>query len=260
MITLSDLRGFILDMDGVLYRGAEVRNGAREFLAFLQAQGIPYLLLTNNSLRTAEMYAARLARMGFDVPAERIMGSAEATASWLCERQPGARVMVIGGAGLEEALRRAGFILVADRPADFVVAGVDLGFTYEKARRATLAIRDGARLIGTNPDTTFPSEEGIVPGAGSILAMLEAATGQKPTIVGKPALPMMEEALQRIGTPAAQTAMVGDRPDTDILGGQRAGMPTIFIRGGVTSDAEYKASPLRPTWVFNDLADLLSAL
>ncbi|MCZ7567912.1 MAG: HAD-IIA family hydrolase [Ardenticatenaceae bacterium] len=260
MQTLADLRGFVLDMDGVLYRGAEVRNGAREFIAFVQAKGIPYLLLTNNSLRTAEMYTKRLASMGFAVPVECIMGSAEATASWLREQQPGARVMVIGGVGLEEALRREGFTLVPERPVDVVVVGIDLDFTYDKARRATLAIRDGARLIGTNPDTTFPSEVGIVPGAGSILAMLEAATGQEPEIVGKPALPMMAQALRRIGTLPDQTAMVGDRLDTDILGGIRAGMPTIFIRGGVMSDAEYEASSLRPTWVFDDLAALLEVL
>lgn len=260
MITLAKLRGFVLDMDGVLYRGAEVRNGAREFIAFVQANRIPHLLLTNNALRTADMYTKRLATMDFDLPPEHIMGSAEATASWLREQMPGARVMPVGGAGLEEALRRAGFTLVTERPADAVVAGIDLDFTYDKAKRAALAIRDGARFIGTNPDTTFPSEEGIVPGAGSILAMLEAATGQKPTIIGKPAQPMMQEALRRVGTPAAQTAMVGDRLDTDILGGQRAGMPTIFIRGGVTSDAEYEASSLRPTWLFDDLAALLDAL
>jgi 4-nitrophenyl phosphatase len=149
--------------------------------------------------------------------------------------------------------------LVEQGPADYVVAGIDFHISYERLKRAALAIRGGARFIGTNPDRTFPSEEGLVPGNGAVLAYLEAATGVEPAIIGKPSLPMMEIALAHLGVARGHVAMVGDRLDTDILGGQRVGITTILLYGGVTTSNELAASTIKPDLVYEDLGELLKA-
>ncbi len=199
-------------------------------------------------------------QLGIPIDATHVLGAAQAAAEWLAEQaSPGARVLPIGEAGLREELERRGFVLVDQAPADWVVAGIDFGLTYERLKQAALAIRQHARFVGTNPDTTFPSEEGLVPGNGATLAYLRAATGVEPTIIGKPSQPMMHIALEHLGLPAAEVAMVGDRLDTDILGGQRVGMVTVLLRGGVTSEADLAASPIRPDRVCDDLGALLRA-
>ncbi len=255
---LHRIRGFILDMDGVLYRGNTVREGAIEFITYLNRAGIPYVCVTNNASRTQAMYQAKLDALGIPIDASRVIGSAKATAEWLAGRVArGARVLVVGEAGLREELVGAGFTLVEVPPADFVVVGIDTTITYEKLKQAALAIRQNAQFIGTNPDTTFPSEEGLVPGNGATLAFLEAATGVKPTIVGKPGAAMMDVAVAHLGLPRDQVAMIGDRLETDILGAQNAGLISILLHGGVASSADMAASPIRADHVFYDLGDLL---
>lgn len=258
---LSDIRHLLIDMDGVMYRGMTAIPGAREFLAFCRERGIPFLLFTNNSSLTPQEYAAKLAGMEICVAPEEVFTSSAATAMHLEKVLPlGARVYVIGESGVREALRAAGYV-VADGRDDVaaVVVGWDRHLTYQKLKQATLAIRAGAHFIGTNPDKTYPAEEGLVPGNGAILAAIEAATDVAPFIVGKPELPIFRMALDRLGADAAHTAIIGDRPETDILGGQRAGLMTILVLTGVAGERELAASGLAPDWVFADLTALQAA-
>ncbi len=259
MGNLNTVRGFLLDMDGVLYRGMEVRPGARELIEHLNEHAIPYLCLTNNATRTAEEYGQKLARLGIPIPGERVLGTAETTAKWLAKQAPGATVFVIGTEGLKHELGARGLRLVETSGADFVVVGLDPALTYHKLEVATHAIFRGARFVGTNPDATFPGANGLSPGCGAILAALETATGTRPVIIGKPEPIIFREALRRLGLPPEAVAMVGDRLDTDILGGQRMGLTTVLVLGGVTAPEELETSPIRPDYVFEHLLDLLTA-
>jgi 4-nitrophenyl phosphatase len=253
---LPGLRALIVDMDGVLYRGNYVLPGTRGFLAFLREQGICFTLATNNATKTPQQFVERLAGMGVTIQPEEVMTSALATASYLASiAAPGTRVFVVGQDGLRDALLEAGFVLVEDE-AEYVVAGMDFRIGYERLAQATLQIRAGARFIGTNPDRTFPSERGIVPGAGSLLAFLETATDVKPTVIGKPATAMIEQAIERMGAEPGTTAVLGDRLETDILAGQRANLPTILVLSGVTDRELLKKSEIQPDLVFDDVGHL----
>ncbi len=258
---LLDIRGYVLDMDGVLYRGDSVRAGSVAFINHLNRLNIPYVCLTNNASRTSDQYAEKLARLGIPIQGDAVIGAAQATAEWLSARAAvGARVLVVGEDGLRRELTRRGFTLVEKAPADYVVVGIDFHMSYDKLKEAALALQNRAAFIGTNPDLTYPSEEGIVPGNGAQLAYLQAATGKTPTLVGKPEKAMMEVALSHLGLPAADVAMVGDRLDTDILGGKNVGMTTIMVRGGVSNDSDVAASTIKPDYVYDDLAALLEAV
>ena len=253
---LRSLRHLIIDMDGVLYRGDEAIPGTKGFLRFLREQSISFVLATNNSTRTPQQYVDKLSSMGVLVHAEEILTSAQATAGYLAiVAPPGTRVFVIGQDGLQAALREEGFALAED-DVEFVVAGMDFGICYERLAEATLLIRAGAQFVGTNPDLTFPNERGIVPGAGSLLAFLEAATGVTPTVIGKPGTAMMEQALALMNAAAGTTAMLGDRLETDILAGQRAGLPTLLVLSGITDEALLAASPIQPDLIFRDVGHL----
>jgi 4-nitrophenyl phosphatase len=250
------MRYLIIDMDGVLWRGAQAIPGAPEFIHFLRERGVAFVLATNNATKTVTQYVEKLAGLGMDVAPHEIITSAVATADYLATlAEPGTPVYVIGGRGLHEALAAKGFVLNSDR-AKYVVAGQDLDLTFDKLRRATLFIRAGARFIGSNPDKTFPSEEGIIPGAGAILAALEAATGTTPVIVGKPEPIMFEQAMKRMGASREETAMLGDRLETDIWGGQRAGLKTILVLSGVSTPNDLADAEYQPTWVFQDVDEL----
>jgi 4-nitrophenyl phosphatase len=253
---LRTLQHLIIDMDGVLYRGKEAIPGSGAFLRFLRDRGIGFILATNNSTRTPRQYTDKLASMGVMVRAEEILTSAQATADYLAGiAAQGTRVFVVGQDGLWTALREVGFTLVEEE-AEFVVAGMDFAIGYERLAQATLLIRAGAQFIGTNPDRTFPSERGMVPGAGSLLAFLETATGVAPTVIGKPGTAMMEQALARMGAQASTTAMLGDRLETDILAGQRAGLVTLLVLSGVTDEALLAGSEIQPDLVFRDVGHL----
>jgi 4-nitrophenyl phosphatase len=253
---LRGLRHLIIDMDGVLYRGDEAIAGTSEFVDFLRKQEIGFVLATNNATRTPQQFADKLARMGVTVHTHEVLTSAMATADYLTGiAPPGTRVFVVGQDGLRSALHEAGFVLVEDA-ADYVVVGMDFSVCYERLAEATLLVRAGARFIGTNPDRTFPSERGIVPGAGSLLAFLEAATGVSPTVIGKPETTMLEQALARMGAQPATTAVLGDRLETDILAGQRAGLLTLLVLSGVTDGALLSKSEIQPDLVFDDVAHL----
>ena len=207
-----------------------------------------------------QQYVDKLSKMGVGIHTDEILTSAQATADYLAGVAPlGTRVFVVGQDGLWTALRDAGFTLVDD-DAEYVVAGMDFTICYERLAQATLLIRAGAQFIGTNPDLTFPSEYGPLPGAGSILAYIQAATGVGPTIIGKPNKIIFEEALHRLGGTPADTVMVGDRLNTDIAGGQTAGLRTILLLSGISSRADAAQSEWQPTWILDDLTALTRAL
>lgn len=257
---LARLRSLMIDMDGVLCRGSTLIPGAGKFLDFLHQMGIPFVLLTNNSTLTAAQYVAKLGYMGIEIEEDRILTSADATARYLAGvAPPGTEVYAIGEDGVHTALEKRGFVLRDDADVAYVVVGFDRSFTYRKMATATLAIRAGAGFIGTNPDRTFPSELGQMPGTGAILAAIEAATGMAPLIIGKPQPAIFELALQKLGAGAGTTAMVGDRLDTDILGGHQLGLATILLLSGVTDAQQLAASALVPDLVYEDVEVLYHA-
>jgi len=252
------IKSLIIDLDGVLYRGDEPIEGAREFIAFLQREGIPFLLLTNNSTRTPSQYVEKLAGMGIAIKESDVLTSAQATAMYLEKvAPPGAPVYAIGEDGLRAALNAR--YTFTEEKADFVVVGMDSKLTYEKLKIATLLIRGGARFIATNPDKTLPTEEGLIPGNGAILAALEAATGVSPLVIGKPEPTIFDLALARMGTGKEGAAVIGDRLETDILGGRRAGLLTILVLSGATSRQDLETSPVQPDLVFEDVKQLYEA-
>jgi 4-nitrophenyl phosphatase len=257
MTALTDIKGLLIDMDGVLYRGLEPIEGAKEFLSFVEGQGIPFLLFTNNSTLTPEQYVAKLAAMDIQVTPEHVFTSAQATAMYLPNVvQPGSRVFVIGKDGLRTAVTAGGYVIVDSKDVDAVVMGMDMDLDYRKLRIATLAIRAGAAFVGTNPDRTFPSEEGIVPGTGAGLAAVEAATDVAPILVGKPEATIFEIALTKLGTSREETAMIGDRPETDLVGAERVGIKTIFVLTGVADESDLAVMDAPPDWIYPSLFEL----
>jgi 4-nitrophenyl phosphatase len=257
-IPLAAIRHMLIDMDGVMYRGATALPGASDLISFLDDNTISYLLVTNNSTLSQAQFSQRLAGMGIPVPEERIITSAVATAAYLSTLAPaGTRVNVIGEDGLVGEIRKRGFVL-AGREAEYVVVGWDKTINFDKLKTACLAIRDGATFIGTNPDKTYPLEHDIIPGAGSILAALVAATDVQPLVVGKPEPIIIEQSLRILGARAEETASLGDRLDTDILGGHRAGTTTILVLTGIATAEEVERAPVQPDYVFRDLTTLLA--
>jgi 4-nitrophenyl phosphatase len=259
-VPLRSLRGFIFDMDGVIYRGNAVLPGAPKFTSALKRAGIPYLYLTNNSSTPPEQVAARLEQMGIPTDPGEILTSAEATAAALASRLPAGKVLVVGEAGIRQALRAAGFELTEDRrDADAVVVGIDRQVTYDRLKEAALAIRRGALFVATNTDRTLPTEVGLIPGAGAIAGALEIATDVSPVVIGKPSAEIFRQALERLGFDGAHVGAVGDRPETDIAGGQAAGVSTIAVLTGVGTADEFAALDPPPDWVFADLGELQRA-
>ena len=258
---IGDIRAVVSDMDGVLWRGDVPLPGLTAFFSLLKREDLPWVLATNNSSRTRQDYVRKLEAMGIpDVPARNIVTSGTATAAWLGRRYVrGTRVHVFGGDGLRQELGEAGFC-VADDDVAVVVAGLNRDLCYDDLHRASHLIRSGACFVGTNPDTTFPAANGIAPGAGSLLAALQAASGVEPVIIGKPHPPMFEAALELLGSEAAQTLMIGDRMNTDILGAARVGMRTALVMTGIATHSEVTASTLQPDLVCNSLSELVSAL
>lgn len=256
---LSEIEAVVSDMDGVLWRGDDKLPGTADFFAFLREQSIPFVLATNNSGRHPADYVQKLAKLGVpDVEQEQIVTSSTATADYLKIQYPnGARLYVIGNPGLPRVLEEAGFT-IAEENVNAVVAGLDFNFTYEKARRATLLIRDHeAAFIGTNPDVTFPSPEGLVPGGGSVIGMIQIATDIEPIIIGKPKRAMFDVAIQRLGSSPAKTLMIGDRLNTDIEGGKNAGLQTAMVLTGVNKRED--VADIVPDYIFDGLPALIQA-
>ena len=249
-------RYLLTDMDGVLWRGQEPMPGLMDFFKFLREHSIRFVCATNNSSTTPEKIAARLQAFGTDVSPDEIVTSSIATADYLATMLPdGAKVYVIGMEGVRAALIDRGFEIGEDR-AQAVVVGIDWNMTYNQLKRASLLVRAGAKFVGTNSDATFPSPEGIIPGAGSILAAIETATGVRPIVIGKPEPVLYQMAMKRMGARIEDTVALGDRLETDILGAVRIGLKSILVLSGVTTREQLAASDYQPDWVFEDITDL----
>jgi 4-nitrophenyl phosphatase len=254
---LRPIRSLLIDMDGVLWRGDEPQPGLEPFFAFLRRHDITFMLATNNATLTPGQYTAKLADFGVTVSPESILTSSLVVAAYLADVAPsGARVYAIGETGLEQALEEQGFTL-DDELADFVVVGWDRNLSFEKLTKASLLIHRGASFVGTNPDVSYPTEQGPAPGNGAILAALEAATGVSPVVTGKPEPRMYEEALRRLGASADSTAMIGDRIDTDMAGAARVGLTTVLTLSGIATADDVASSWIKPDLVCEDLASLL---
>lgn len=257
---LADAQGVLLDLDGVIYLGDTPLPGAQAIFDWLEQHGRPFCLVTNNSTRTPRQYQERLRAMGIQVPLPTIFTSALATAQFLKQEYPrGASVYAIGETGLREALTEAGFWSQEERP-ELVVVGFDQQLTYEKLKIAALAIRAGARFIATNPDLTLPTEVGLVPGNGAILAALRASTDVAPFVIGKPSATMIDLAIARIGAPKGTTVLVGDRIDTDIEAGAAAGITTVLVLTGVHRLPDVPNFPVAPDYIVDDLVQFRAAL
>ncbi|HEX6553989.1 MAG TPA: TIGR01457 family HAD-type hydrolase [Ktedonobacteraceae bacterium] len=252
---MDDIQNYLTDMDGVILRGTALIPGAVEFVQRLQAKGIPYLILTNNSLYTPRDLQVRLHFLGLDVPPEAIFTSALATAQFLNDQRPGGRAYVIGESGLTTALHAIGFILT-DQAPEYVVLGETTAYSFERITRAIRFVMAGARFIATNPDTMGPGEGGVVPATGAVAALVSAATGVKPYFIGKPNPLMMRTALRTLGAHSENSVMIGDRMDTDIIAGVESGLRTILVLTGVTRREQVERFPYRPTWVRESIADV----
>src|SRR6202048_85865 len=239
----SALRGLLIDLDGVVYTGRDPIPGAAGFLSEARRRGLKFLLVTNNSTTSPELVAERLRGMHIDVTPPEILTSARAAVAYVSAHAgPSRRVRIIGEAGLRQAAEEEGLTVILDGEiaADWVIAGLDRAFTYEKLTSATRAIMAGAHFVATNADALLPIEGGqVLPGAGSIVAAIQTATAVAPIVVGKPEPGLFEHGLRRLGgLHPDQVAMIGDRLDTDVVGGQRAGLRTILVLSGVTTAAE----------------------
>ena len=257
-LDLSSIDAVALDMDGVLWRSSLVLPGIPALFDFLQQHGIAFAFVTNNSTTSVAAYVERLRAIGIPARPEGVISSAVATADYMSRRYPASTPLyIIGDDGIRSALAERGFR--EDPPnAQVVVVGLDVAATFGKFRLATLRIRAGADFIGTNGDRTFPTPEGLIPGNGALLALLETATDVAPVVIGKPERIMFDVALERLGTAPERTLMVGDRIETDIAGAQRAGWRAALVLTGVAT-AEQAAADGRADAVFESLVALGAA-
>jgi NagD protein len=255
-MTEREINYWLMDMDGVLIREEERLDGAPEFIAKLRELEIPFLVLTNSSIYTRRDLGARLARQGLDVGEESIWTSALATATFLEDQRPGGSAFIVGEAGLTTALHEAGYT-VNEQDPDYVVLGETRTYSFERITQAIRLIRRGARFIATNPDNIGPAPGGPLPATGSVAALISRATGVDPYFVGKPNPLMIRSALNALDAHSEQTAMVGDRMDTDIVAGIEAGLETFLVLTGVTDRGEAESYPYRPHRIVDSVADLI---
>ncbi|ROQ39937.1 NagD protein [Frondihabitans sp. PhB188] len=254
--TRDEIECWLTDMDGVLVHENQALPGAADLIRQWQNAGTPYLVLTNNSIFTPRDLSARLRASGLEVPEDRIWTSALATADFCRSQMPGGSAFVIGEAGMTTALHEAGFIMTETAP-DYVVVGETRNYSFEAITKAARLIMGGARFIVTNPDATGPSAEGILPATGAIAAMITKVTGKEPYVVGKPNPMMFRSAMNRIGAHSENTAMIGDRMDTDIIAGIEAGLHTILVMTGISDQAEIDRYPFRPTEILAGVHELV---
>lgn len=248
-----EYKGYLIDLDGTMYKGKTPIPEAPRFVQRLREHQIPFLFLTNNSTKTPEAAAANLRdNFGIEAYAEEVYTSSLATADYIHSLNSGNKVFVVGEEGLKQALAAKGFVPDSENP-DFVVVGLDQQATYEKVKRATLAINNGAQYIVTNKDTNLPTEQGLVPGAGALAASITTATRIEPTFVGKPETIIMEEALLLLDLAAEEVLMVGDNYETDISAGINSGVDTLLVFTGFTHPDDLAHVPVQPTHAVNTL-------
>jgi NagD protein len=249
------LFGYLIDMDGVIYRGSQLIPGADQFVRSLLAADTPFLFLTNNSQRTRRDVATKLQRLGVDVGEEHVFTCAMATARYLARQKPNGTAYVIGEGGLLNALHSNGYAIV-DREPDFVVVGEGRTLNFEMAEAATGMLLAGAKLVATNLDPNCPTHTGTRPGCGAVVAMLEAAAGVKAFSVGKPSPVMLRAARKELGLSTEQTVVIGDTMETDILGGVQLGFKTILVLSGGTRVDDLPRYAYQPDKVVGSVADI----
>lgn len=247
--------GYLIDMDGVIYRGNELIPGADKFIHNLRITDTPFLFLTNNSQRTRRDVATKLQRLGIDVEEEHVFTCAMATARFLARQKPGGTAFVIGEGGLLTALHSNGYSIV-DRDPDYVVVGEGRTLNFEMLEAALQMILGGAKLVATNLDPNCPTQAGTRPGCGAIVAMLETAAGVKAFSVGKPSPVMLRAARKELGLSTDETIVIGDTMETDILGGVQLGIKTILVLSGGTHKEDLRNFAFRPDKVVDSIADL----
>ena len=255
MIDFRMKKGFICDMDGVIYHGNRVLPGVAEFISWMYRENKEFLFLTNNSGFTPRELQQKLARMGLDVSEEHFYTSALATASFLKEQAPGCSAYVIGEAGLLNALYDAG-IMMNDVDPDYVIIGEGKSYSLDTLTKATNLVLKGAKLIGANSDLYGPIEHGIAPACRALISPIELATGKQAYFCGKPNPLMMRTGLKILGCHSAEAVMVGDRMDTDIISGMECGMSTILVLSGVSDRDTVKDFAYRPTMVLDGVGDI----
>ena len=254
---LAGILGLILDMDGVLWRGDEPLLDIPGFFNEAESMGLKVTLATNNATKSVPQYLERFAHFGATLHPDQIVNSPMAAAYYLRARFPnGGPIYIVGESGLHDTLAGLGFTH-AEEGVLAVVAGLDRHATYAKLSKASQLVRSGVQFVGTNPDKTFPAPHGLIPGSGSILAFIEAATDVQPLIMGKPEPFMFNLAITRMGFNACETLAIGDRLDTDILGGQKAGCRTAVVLSGVSTQQDVADWSPTPDLVLDNLSDLL---
>lgn len=249
---MKKYQGYLIDLDGTMYRGTEKIEEAGGFVKKIQRKGIPYLFVTNNSTRTPAQVAETLRK--FDIPAQeqQVFTTSQATANFLYEQNKEASVFVIGEEGIRTALQEKGFNFAGEH-ADCVVVGLDRSIDYEKLAIACLAVRNGAKFISTNGDVALPTERGFLPGNGSLTSVIAVSTQTEPVFIGKPEPIIIEQALEVLGTRKEETLMVGDNYDTDIMAGINAGMDTLLVHTGITTKERLAGYGRQPDYVVDSL-------
>lgn len=256
MKMIHNKKAFICDMDGVIYHGNNLLPGVLEFVNWLKKEKKEFLFLTNSSERAPRELQEKLARLGLEVPKEHFYTSALATAAFVSKQSPNSSAYVIGDTGLSNALYDAG-ISMNDVSPEYVIVGESRNYTYENILRAVKYVQQGAKLIGTNPDLTGPTEQGIVPATGALITPIEQATGQRAYFVGKPNPLMMRTALKRLGCRREDTVIIGDRMDTDIIAGVESEISTILVLSGVTKENEVNNFAYRPDHILPNVGAIV---
>jgi 4-nitrophenyl phosphatase len=257
----SHIKSLIIDMDGVLWKSDSPIGDLPAIFSRISGRGLKVAFATNNSTRTPEQYVERLTKFGIPCKTSQVVTSALASADLLAHTLPrGGNVFAIGGPGVMEALQQKGFSLLSSEEAEHalaVVVGIDVQINFDKMREATLLVRKGVPFIGTNPDRTFPTPRGEIPGAGAWISVITSATGIQPIFAGKPAPYLIELALERLGTSREETLVVGDRLETDIAGGQAAGCPCALLLSGVSTREQVRDWKPPVNILAEDLNDLV---
>ena len=256
MKTLQEKKGFICDMDGVIYHGNRLLDGVKEFVDWLTVNEKRYLFLTNSSERSPRELSQKLERLGLSVSEDHFYTSAMATAAFLQSQKPNGSAFVIGEAGLINAVYGAGFSM-NDVDPDYVVVGETSSYSYNKIEKAVRLVLKGAKLIGTNPDLTGPTEKGIAPATKALISPIELATGKQAYFVGKPNPLMMRHGIKHLGVSREDAAIIGDRMDTDIIAGIESEIDTVLVLSGVSSRETVEMFPYGPDYIFNGVGDII---
>ncbi|MDN6260955.1 MAG: TIGR01457 family HAD-type hydrolase [Staphylococcus simulans] len=257
---MKQYKGYLIDLDGTMYKGADEIDGAKQFIDYLNQHDIPHLYVTNNSTKVPEDVVKKLAGFGIEAKPEEVVTSALATAHYIKQENAQASIYVIGEGGLRQALLNQGLTLIDDTHVDYVVVGLATKVDYDKFSQGTLGVRNGAKFISTNQDISIPNERGFLPGNGAITSVITTSTKVQPTFIGKPQPIIMDMAMDVINLPKEEVAMVGDLYETDIMSGINAGIDTIHVQTGVTSKEELAEKDQQPTYTFKDLNEVIKDL